>query len=110
MTVKEAIEELRENIKLPFGGCISDEASKMAIKALEEIQQYRAIGTVEECREARERQIAKKPIEYEDKYYGCPICDNVLMFKWEKYPTHLKDKKDGLPYCLSCGQAIDWSE
>ncbi len=29
---------------------------------LEELHQYRAIGTVEECREARERQRAKKPI------------------------------------------------
>lgn len=33
-------------------------ALKVAIKALEEIQQYRAIGTVEECRKARERQRA----------------------------------------------------
>ena len=32
------------------------EDMEIAIKALEEIQQYRAIGTVEECREARERQ------------------------------------------------------
>lgn len=31
------------------------EAFDMAIKALEEIQQYRAIGTVEQCREAVER-------------------------------------------------------
>ena len=32
----------------------------MAIKALEEIQQYREIGTVEECREASEKQKSKK--------------------------------------------------
>ena len=29
-------------------------AFEMAIKALEEIQQYRAIGTIEECRENKE--------------------------------------------------------
>ena len=117
MTESEAIEVLTDR-HTSIGTTKCDDvawrklkpAIDIAVNALEEIQQYRAIGTVEECREARERQIAKKPIEYEDKYYGCPICDNVLMFKWEKYPTHLKDKKDGLPYCLSCGQAIDWSE
>lgn len=44
------------------------EDMEMAIKALEEIQQYRAIGTVEECREARERQIPKKPNHFYKKY------------------------------------------
>lgn len=38
-----------------------DEAVDMAIKALEEVQQYRKIDTVEECREAVEKQTAKKP-------------------------------------------------
>ena len=33
-----------------------------AVKALTEIQYYRAIGAVEECREARERQRGKKPV------------------------------------------------
>ncbi len=59
---------------------------------------------------ALEKQIPKKPEEYEDKYYACPACDNVLMHKWEKYPSQLKDKKNGLPYCLNCGQAINWSD
>lgn len=60
--------------------------------------------------EALEKQLLKKPIEYEDKYYVCPDCGNVLMCKWEKYPTILEDRKNGLPCCLSCLQAIDWSE
>lgn len=59
---------------------------------------------------ALEKQIPKKPEEYEDKYYACPVCGNVLLHKWEKYPTKLMSKNNGLPYCLSCGQAIDWSE
>ena len=46
MTENEAIKEFSENIELPFGSSISDKASKLAIKDLEEIQQYRAIGTV----------------------------------------------------------------
>lgn len=32
---KKAIEELQENIDLPFGGTVTDEASKLAIRALE---------------------------------------------------------------------------
>lgn len=57
--------------------------------------------------EALEKQLPKKPIEYEDKYYACPICGNVLMHKYEKYPTILADRKNGLPCCLSCLQVID---
>lgn len=91
MTVQEAIVEQQQNIDLPWGCNISDEASELAIEALE-------------------KQIPKKPIEYEDKYYGCPSCDNPLMEKWKKYPTELKPKSDGLPFCLGCGQAVDWEE
>ena len=86
------------------------EAVEMAIKALEEIKQYRTIGTPEECLAAVEKQNAKKPKEYEDKFYGCPVCGNVLLHKWEKYPTKLMNKKNGLPYCLGCGQKLDWGD
>ena len=86
------------------------ESVEMAIKALEEIKQYRTIGTPEECRAAVEKQKAKKPKEYEDKFYGCPVCGNVLLHKWEKYPTKLMNKKNGLPYCLGCGQKLDWGD
>ena len=47
MTEREAIKELKQNIEMPFGSNISNEVSKLAIKALEEIQKYQAIGTVE---------------------------------------------------------------
>ena len=59
---------------------------------------------------ALEKQILKKPIEYEDKFYACPICKNVLLHKWKKYNTELMDKSNGLPYCLCCGQKLDWSD
>ncbi len=123
MTEREVIEILRNNFPKTckmVGGrykggfddieCEFGKALLLSISTLQEIQQYRAIGTDEECREAMERQRAKKPIEYEDKYYGCPSCDNILMHKWERYPFQMKDRKNGLPYCLSCGQKLDWSE
>ena len=83
---------------------------KAIVNTLKEFLKYRAIGTPEEFRAAVEKQNAKKPKEYEDKFYACTTCGNVLLNKWEKYPTKLMDKKNGLPYCLGCGQELDWSD
>ena len=60
--------------------------------------------------DAIEKQVPKQPKEYEDKYYGCPSCGNVTMMKWERYPDIPMNKIYGLPYCLGCGQALDWSD
>lgn len=87
------------------------EKAETIIKGFEELEQYRTIGTVEECREARERQRAKKPNKREDKYtdliqhYSCPVCGryfgqagvhSVILFDKPKYCT--------------CGNAIDWGD
>lgn len=70
-------------------------------EAIEEIQQYRAIGTVQECRDAREKQMAKKPIGID--MCTCPKCG-----------THneiIKKRRNTVPsdivYCWHCGQAIE---
>lgn len=57
---------------------------------------YQQLGTLEEVREAVEKQRKVKP---KDGEY-CPICH-----------TFLKDEDD-VPgfYCMNCGKAIDWSE
>ena len=59
MTENEAIYELKlikhTRIFIP-----SDEVWAMAIQALEEIQQYRAIGTIEEFKALKEKSVAKK--------------------------------------------------
>lgn len=99
-----------------------------AIKALEEVQQYQAIGTHEECQtamelykemhkrkftlksllESREKQTPKKP-DLEGDGYGddgvliydtwiCPCCGKCYEIDYEEYD-----------YCPNCGQAIDWS-
>lgn len=75
-----------------------------AVKALTEIQQYRAIGTVEECREARERQRAKKVVI---SHNGC-VKDNGKAF----CPNCGLDihGKGMVGHCFRCGQAIDWSD
>lgn len=63
MTASEAIKELHK-IR-PRCGIIPQERAEaldVAIQALEEIQQYRAIGTPEECRAAVERNNEKTRI------------------------------------------------
>ena len=79
----------------------AQEALEMAITALKEVQQYREIGTVEECREAREKQIPKKPIKDKWKHDCCPSCG---WFVSEE--TGWGDRYN--PHCENCGQAIQW--
>lgn len=88
-----------------------DQAILMAAQALEEIQKYREIGTVEECREAREKQIPKAPEMkpyYEDmpdeEYLCCPTCGDILT---DRIPD---DNKNFYFHCLNCGQKFDWSD
>ena len=53
MTEQEAIKEFEERLAIAdFKDDIPEyyEAMELAVKSLEEIQQYRAIGTVEECK------------------------------------------------------------
>lgn len=99
----EALKEFMENNK----GADEREckrnifALEEANKALSEIQQYRSIGTVDECREARERQRAKKPNgRYKTRHMWdgayCPMCRCGITARWN--------------FCQSCGQAIDWSD
>lgn len=87
------------------------EAHNAAISAIKEIQQYRKIGTVEECREAREKQRPKAPIMkpyYDDmpdeEYLCCPTCGDILT---DRIPA---DNKNFYFHCLNCGQKFDWSD
>jgi hypothetical protein len=81
---------------------------KTAIKSLEEVQQYHQIGTVEECREAVEKQTAKKP-----DYEGDGFSDGQLVYDTWICPCcgkHYEVDCDRYYYCQNCGQHIDWSD
>lgn len=107
MTENEAIKEIEASIDLAKM-CTQNYERKneiqgyeMAIKALEEVQQYRQIGTVEECREAVEKQTAKKPVRL-DKC-TCPSCST--------YNETWKKRRNTIPidivYCWHCGQSVE---
>lgn len=80
------------------------ELCQMALVS-EEVKQYRAIGTLEECRAAMEKWTAKKPMHVTNSYFGyqkhkehvgyCPDCG------------HQVEEPYGCPNCL---RKIDWSD
>lgn len=78
------------------------ELMDMAIQALEEVQQYRAIGTVEECRAAVEKQKTRKPHKNVEKFGGVWCACGKYLGK-----GYFVDKPT---YCSDCGQKIDWSD
>ena len=67
----------------------------MSIK--DELEEYKQLGTLEEVRDAMEKQEKKKPLAT-NRCYVCPHCGLV---------TSIKIKHN---YCDACGQHIDWSE
>ena len=137
---KEMLQQIAYDGEYPMG---STDAFNMAIKALEEIQQYRALGltpelieamqghniamindlaeyqalgTVEELRVARDKQIEKKPIYKEMPYseevgfneeWHCPVCGAYVG-----YYTEGMGEPEQMEYCNECGQHIarDWSD
>lgn len=95
MTENEVI-EWQKAFKKTYKGVPKDvdTACDIAIKALEEIQQYRTIGTVEEFREAREMQMGKEPNKadvqpYFRKHYAntysCPLCNRKIVAYKQKF-------------------------
>lgn len=80
------------------------ELCQMALVS-EEVQQYRAIGTPEECRAAMERQNPRAAItEKEDTgttRYICPTCGMYMGWSTGTFPAR---------YCWKCGQKLDWGD
>lgn len=96
MTENEAIEELKYDCNelgkaIPCDtswGKLFENAYAMAIKALEEVQQYRAIGTLEECRVAVEKQKCNNDLESHDEKHILKYCISLmwkLVGKFEEW-------------------------
>lgn len=81
MTEQEAIKYLKDanrNNQM-IGVLPKSDIGKLLINVLEEVQQYRAIGTVEECRAAVEKQKAISREIIEGKYF-CSKCHNLMPY------------------------------
>lgn len=97
--------DCKKNIPIAY----QEKSYEVAITAIKEIQQYREIGTVEECREAAENQKAKNPSVHKQQYsdaYNCSKCGWTFIHKNETgwfCGQHYK-------FCPNCGQAIRWNE
>lgn len=125
MIVQEAIKHCEEKAKEKYAegmlchanpnddlldGCIkcAKEHEQLA-EWLKELEQYRALGTVEELKEAREKQIPKKPLKVKGDCYSkakdgtelyevlliCPTCKSQVLVN---------------PLPCKCGQMIDWKD
>ena len=85
-------------------------AFETAIDGLKELQQYRSIGTVEECKEAMEKQ-TPHGLYYEADGYSegelvydmadCPSCGHRFEYLESVW---------GSNYCPNCGLKLDWSD
>lgn len=99
MTESEAIKNINTYIYSELESIPKQllESLKLACFTLREVQQYRAIGTPEECRAAVEKQIPKKP-KTDDRYvmYICPWCNDFVKVSHN--------------YCQNCGQKLDWGD
>ena len=85
-----------------------------AIEALKEVQQYREIGTVEECREAVEKQKPKKRIYPKtalERYYHAPECPNCKRELKPRICGYTLSQAIGIySYCPWCGQNLEGGE
>ena len=98
--IKEYISEIRKKADLfresgyATSG-ISNHFDKSA-DVIEELLQYRAIGTVEECQQAMDRMKPKMVIRYGMTTHECPKCGQFLH--------------DDQNFCQDCCTQLDWSE
>ena len=99
--VIECIGEKLNDNSLVFYTKVEQKALDMAIQAIEEIQKYRAIGTIEEFKALKEKSVAKKS---EWKYYrkeNIVTCKNCsyehYLGTYHQYATH---------YCPNCGSEM----
>ena len=103
--------------------------ARIAISAMQELHQYKQLGTLEEVREAVEKQHPKKPIlkngksgmfvDYADGHgeykvtkwqdWCCPACGWFVGQRYNASQSRSHDQRKS-NYCNECGQKIDWSE
>lgn len=97
--IEEAIEALKE-IQLYKDNKLCLVPEDVYSRQCSELDAYKEIGTVEECREAVEKQKPKPCEFYGDKEDGKLLCPNCGEDLWDL-------KECGFNNCPYCGQAIN---
>ena len=111
MTENEVLESALEKVKaqkINFGFMerFNVDENWEVMKALEEIQQYRAIGTIEEFKALKEKNTPKKVNIQQWIYTKCEC--------GYEFSKHHGDGYYSIPYkkqtkhCPDCGQKLDW--
>ncbi len=111
------VEEIKEILHIISEGQEDVDESGIStglLHTLLKYAKYEKIGTVEECRQARERQMAKRPLEELIKRRDgrtivachCPRCGKILLIKDEEESQVFDVEK--VNYCWDCGREIDW--
>ena len=94
-------------IAIVGGGRCSGKTAVIQLEIFEELQAYRAIGTIEEFKDLKKKNVAKKPKEklVDVEIYNsggftkkealkiCPVCRAGLSHE---------------TFCYKCGQKLDW--
>lgn len=75
----------------------------------EGLQKYMEIGTVEACRAAVEKQMAKKPTPFDYKKY-MDVVENAIFLRGSYWCPNCKHVVRSGVYCANCGQKLDWSD
>ena len=89
-----------------------EEVKEICLNAIEEKDQYRAIGTVSEFRELKEKAKAKKQgnIHDLDSHLRLSKSGFVCCGATNKEIRYPLISFNDLEYCPRCGQHLDWSE
>ena len=118
MTESEAIEKMKNmrlfmQIEDKNNDCKFTEddykANEMAIQALEEVQQYRTIGTPEECRAAVEKRKVDKELESHDEKHILKSCIGLMQdmvdefaewYRWQHGEDSIEKLDEEERFCI----------
>lgn len=104
--IEKALEILEEGENTSYA--MLEELLKQG-KESDAIQMLEMAISIKLGRAALKKTIPVKPIEYKGNYYKCPVCEHKVLDKRLQRPDILTPRTLALPYCLGCGQRLNWN-
>lgn len=110
MTKDDVIEIIKDVTWKDFGRHPDfPKAREAAIQALNEVEEYRAIGTPEECRAAMEKQNVNKELESHDEKHILECCINLMQevvnefaewYRWQHGEDAIEELDEQERFCF----------